>query len=79
MKEAGIGVRKMDKGIKIERAKIGLKSLIKKYKVSGYKLIISGRIRGRPRAKQMKISKGVVKMNNLTHYFQAKQSTIQTK
>jgi hypothetical protein len=27
----------------------------------------------------MKISKGVVKMNNLTHYFQAKQSTIQTK
>lgn len=56
-----------------------LKNIIKKRNVTGYKLIISGRLKGIQRAKHKLVDNGLVKMNTLNHSFQIKNHYLQTK
>lgn len=63
----------------IRRSPIGFKDLISTTLLPGFDVTISGRLRGAARAKQINVSKGVIKVNSLSHHMQAKNFPVQTK
>lgn len=55
------------------------KDLLSSGVTPGFNIVISGRLRGAARAKQVHVSKGVIKVNSLSHQMQAKKFPVQTK
>lgn len=56
-----------------------LKNLINIKNITGYNILVSGRLKGIQRAKHKKYSAGLVKINTVVSPFQVKNSYLQTK